>query len=441
LGYFQVNRDETGNFDIELKELADPVTLIAEREKSAANVAKALVGLDTSLDVKVASHTIPKDFVMFNVQLTDGSLVAKSRYAPNSQIGDPGQTGFLVAQYGNEQFRVYSVWSTDRTFRIETTQSMSSRQKVFDEVMLSREGLVNPLLVGFFVVLFPVLFAVHTGLKPLRSFAEALSKRSASDLRPVQIPRMYAELVPMVDELNATLARLDALLENERAFLADAAHELRTPLALVTAQCDVLFHAKAHDERVEAARRLSNGLARASRLVNQLLALARLDTRTEVQRRTIDVADLIRDSLANHDGEAIKKNIELSFYGPENLLVNTSGDAMESIINNLLNNAIRYGRDGGSVLIELSVGNDMARIRVADDGPGISRAEQAILFERFRRGKDTASSGSGLGLAIVKAAATQLGARLDVSQGLLGRGVSFNITYPLTHGHGDRSPG
>src|SRR5690606_38177047 len=147
-------------------------------------------------------------------------------------------------------------------------------QREFDRVMLSPAALVLPLLLGIPMLMLPVWLAVYTGLSPLRRLVGELAQRQPGDLSRLKTPAVHAELAPVVDELNSTLGRLQELLQRERQFLADAAHELRTPVALVSAQVDTLLHAGAGNEREEAARRLGHGVERASRLVNQLLALA-----------------------------------------------------------------------------------------------------------------------------------------------------------------------
>jgi two-component system, OmpR family, sensor histidine kinase QseC len=432
MGQFQVRQSESGNFDREMFTLSEAVRASVEAHPAPPQTLIALTGVDAWIDSDARVNDVPRKFFAFTVTALDGTLVARSRYAQDQPLGRAEQTGFFNARFGGEVFRVHAALSRDGKHRIEVTQSEASRQQVFDTVMFSLEGILQPLLIGFPILLAMVLFALYSGLQPLRRLRRELSMRKPGDLNPISVSHVYAELTPMVRELNATLARLRELLERERNFLADAAHELRTPLALITAQADTLIHAQEPQARTEAARRLHSGIARCARLVNQLLALVRLEADVEDHPNRIDIGNVVRDSLSAHAAEAHARHVELAYAGPDSLVAILPGNALASVLDNLVGNAVRYVNEGGRVEVRLETQNaNELHLQVRDDGPGIDVQQRERMFERFRRGTGLKASGSGLGLAIVAAAARQMNAKVQVTDGLDGRGVCIALTWNL----------
>jgi two-component system sensor histidine kinase QseC len=429
-GLYMMRASGTGNFDTEMLAWSETVVRVVEANADGANIPLALSGLNTVIDVAVSSEETPRGFQAFQVHSEKGDLVAQGGHGPGDLPLGAGADGYFDTPFNGERFRVLRRWSSDRKYRIEITQSHLSRQQIFDQVMISREGLLNPILVGFPLLLLPVWFAVYTGLAPLRRLSRELARRKPDDLMPLSVPHVYRELAPLVHELNATMARLQGLLQRERDFLADAAHEIRTPLALISAQCDTLLHTQAPELREAAAQRLHGGVTRSSRLVNQLLALARLDSNAEDELMATELPDAVRECLAAHAPEASGRGIELSYVGPNSLMTRCPGQAMASILDNLVGNAIRYGRPGGQIEVHLvQTDGGGLRLFVADDGPGIPPEERQRVFERFRRGKHPTVNGSGLGLAIVASAARQLTATIEVSEGLHGRGLGIAMSW------------
>jgi two-component system, OmpR family, sensor histidine kinase QseC len=429
-GLYMMRAAGSGNFDTEMLSWAETVTRVVEAHAEPADMTLALSGLKAVIGVAVESGDTPVGFQAYQVHSTEGRLLARGGQGPETlPLGDDA-TGYFDATVNGERFRVYRRWSAGQRHRIDIIQSHASRQQIFDNVMISREGLLNPILVGFPLLLLPVWFAVYTGLAPLRRLSRELAARKPADLAPLNIPHVYRELAPVVRELNATMSRLQVLLQRERDFLADAAHELRTPLALISAQCDTLLHAQELRLREEAARRLHGGVARSSRLVNQLLSLARLDADVEDQLLGIDLADTARDCLSAFATEARVRGVELSYCGPNSLVTRCPGQAVTSILDNLVGNAIRYGRAEGQVEVQIKQHERGGlQLIVIDDGSGIAVDDRPRMFERFRRGSDPTASGSGLGLAIVASAARQLAATIEVSEGLRGQGVSIAVTW------------
>lgn len=304
-----------------------------------------------------------------------------------------------------------------------------------DSAFLSYNGrvLLPYLLLALPIVLLPVWLSVRNGLRPLQLLAAHIARRPAGDLAPVGFEARHRELKPLVHALDALLERLRHKIAHERAFVHDAAHEVRTPLAVINAQAHVLAHASEAATRQQALAHLEQAIARTSHLSQQLLALAALDHLPPAERAPLDVAQWLRQSLALAVPAAMARDIELSLEAPDNLWRTLERPTLESILNNLVDNAVRYGRPGGSVVVTLHDEEGRLALTVQDDGPGIAPAEQARVFERFHRGAGHDATGSGLGLSIVRAAATRLGGTVHLIDGLAGRGVGFLVNLPDPH--------
>jgi two-component system sensor histidine kinase QseC len=253
----------------------------------------------------------------------------------------------------------------------------------------------------------------------------------------------HHELKPLEQSLDHLFAQLRHKVEREHAFVQDAAHEIRTPLAVINAQAHVMARSTSAEERAQAQAHLEQAVARTSHLAQQLLDLAALDA--EAQRpapREIDLAQWLRAALAQAAPAAMAKQIELSLDAPDHLMARLDLPALESVIHNLIDNAVRYAHAGGTVAVGLRVEPQpptshgkpvqMLHLGVQDDGPGIAPAERAQVFERFYRGEgQEAASGTGLGLAIVRQAALRMGGEVWLGEGSGDKGVGFFVRVPL----------
>jgi two-component system, OmpR family, sensor histidine kinase QseC len=254
----------------------------------------------------------------------------------------------------------------------------------------------------------------------------------------VGVDPKYAELVPLVAALDGLLARLFHKVAGEQNFVASAAHELRTPLAVISAQAHVLVKSQTENERLEAQRPLSAAIARASHLVHQLLVLARLEMGHSAPAPTAtDVVQWAREEIASFVSAAMARNMEISLEAPECLTATLDLHALQSVLQNLVDNAIRYGNDNGRIVVELTFlqsGSNILVLAVTDDGPGIAECDRARIFDRFYRGRHTDARGAGLGLTIVKQAAARMGGVVQVTSGLDGRGSRLEVHIPANAG-------
>lgn len=303
---------------------------------------------------------------------------------------------------------------------------------VADARMLGLIGadLLTYLLIAFPLVLLPVWLAVRQGLRPLRALGGQVAARAADDLSPLRAVPDYAELRPLVEAYNALLARARHSIERERTLVQDAAHELRTPLAVVATQAHVLAHADDSAQRAAALAALEQAVARAAHLAQQLLTLAALENASNRAATACDLVETVRAILITFSPAAAAKDIELSLDSPEHLPARLDVAAFHSVLENLLANAIAYCPNGARVQITLREAAGRMHLEVTDDGPGIAADERDQIFERFRRGRTAAHSGSGLGLAITRQAAHRLGGEIRLESGLSDRGASFSVDWP-----------
>jgi two-component system OmpR family sensor kinase len=282
--------------------------------------------------------------------------------------------------------------------------------------------LMMPLLVVF------IWAVVGRALDPLKRLTSLVKARKVSALDPLPDEQQPAEVQPLVGALNDLLSRLSAALERERGFLADAAHELRTPLTALHLQMGTLARATDETERADAMAKLSEGVQRAIRLVEQLLSLARQEPRAQERRVRIRLDELVRDVVAEMVPLADARQIDLGISASEGAYVLGDADALRTLVRNLVDNAVRYTPVDGRV--DLTVSSTPAVLRIVDTGPGIAPGERRRVFDRFYRPPGTSPPGSGLGMAIVKAVADAHGASIELADGPDGHGLAVTVTFP-----------
>lgn len=286
------------------------------------------------------------------------------------------------------------------------------------------------LLLGLLSVL--IVVTVRRGLQPLRELGEQLSRRDSQSLDPISLPGAPRELQAPVRTLNALLARLQESFAAHRTFIAEAAHELRTPLAVLRLQADNVFHARDEAERREATRRLQQGIERAQHLATQLLELARLEASDmPAAVEPFDLLQVARESLVLHAVAARACGMELALDARgDSLWLRGEAHVARMLLDNLLDNALKHAASGGAVEVEVREAPQAVRLRVRDHGPGIPEALHARVLERFYRHEPGDRPGSGLGLAIVAQAARRLGADLRLRRPASGRGLVVEVEFP-----------
>ena len=366
----------------------------------------------------------PEDRVFFSLRDGNGRLLAgEGLLGSDLPWGTLREPAFFDINNSGYWLRgvsvVFDVGGVPRQLTLATTAL--KREELMGEILL---GMVAPQMALFLLTIVLVWAGVRQGLAPLAELRDEIGRRSEHDLQPLAPERAPDELRPVVDEINQLFGRLDAAIDAHRHFIADAAHQLRTPIAGLLAQVESDGTAASNPALVQTARRLA-------RLVAQLLALSRAEPGVETEREDFDLAALIRDAANGWLPQALRAGVDLGFELTE-LRITGSPHAWREMIANLVDNAIRYGRPQGSVVVHcLAEGND-AVVQVEDDGPGIPAAEREKVFERFYRPAGTAADGCGLGLPIVRALAEQQGAKVSLGDTPLGTGLRVELRTPRT---------
>jgi len=362
--------------------------------------------------------------VLIQVRHQDGRLVYLSPQAGNT-VFPPNNAQLSNVRALGREFRQFS--ATTGAWSVVVA---ASRVKANWLLRSLARDLSLYLIIAFPVILLPLWIAVTSGLRPLRQFSAQLAARGADDLSAIPTNPKYTELIPIAHALNHFLNLLRNKVEREHSFVQNAAHELRTPLAVISAQAHVLKMAQDAPERNEAEQQLNHAVARASHLMTQLLQLARADAQHSAAASKIDVARLVRQELTSAATIANQRDLELSLESPDKLDFLLDVQSFQSLLQNLLSNALRYVQQGGRIEVTLTESATALQLCIADDGPGIKEEDWERVFERFYRGKQQDTVGTGLGLAIVKEAAKKLDATLQLSRGLEGRGCQFLIAIP-----------
>lgn len=369
-----------------------------------------------------------------------GHVITAFPGAPTMPCGKAHDTVVEIMLEG-KPWRSYTVDSVDGKISATVAQPLSAYERairdLFEEVAIALAILASALMVM-------VGWAAHQGLKPLRTLTRQVEARDSADLDPVQSVQ-HAELKPLVDALNGLFARVRRGIEADRRFFADAAHELRTPLAAIQAQAYVVSHSDSEDDRSTALREFDRGISRATQSLAKLLAIARLDARRVeaqmAQGALSDLAGCARSGVIQQASRAERRNITLSYDGANQAWVSVSHEDAATLVENVLDNAVRETPNGGEVRVavqRIEPSKDgatvpMVELRIEDSGPGIPPDERDRVFERFYRPRTSQSQGSGLGLAIVRRIVELGSGSVAIEDGLVhaeGRGCAIVIRLP-----------
>lgn len=354
---------------------------------------------------------------------------------PRVEVPFSSTQGLSRTTAGGEDWIVYSKVNDDGV--AQAAQRVSARQEMAGE---SASKVLPPLL-GLVVVVGGLLvFGLRKGLSPLQVAAQNVSQRSAHSLDPISLDGVPNEIQPLVVSINDLMQRLGEAFATQRRFLADAAHELRTPITALRLQLQLLQGSNDDAERAQAMTEFAAGVDRSQRLVEQLLNIARTGADSEhVAPQLLNLTELVKSVVARFSRKAEVLDIDLGVSGKS---ISTgawvSGDLeqLTVLLNNLIENALRFTPAGGVVDVNISQDHDASTLlRVIDNGPGISDAERERVFDRFYRGSEATALardgyGSGLGLAIVRAIADRHGARVSLAPPAEHMGLEVTVRFP-----------
>lgn len=374
-------------------------------------------------DASAFSEKWPKGEQIFLIQIWNGKTLDYSSH-PIAKFPFQDKDGFGRVFFNGKKWTYYQEQINGKT--VQVSQELGERRDVIREVY---NAIIIPTLIQFPIVSVLVWLLVSLRFRPLQRISDLIQKRKAGFLEPIPPGDAPDEIQSLVIALNDLLARLDTAMETQRRFTADAAHELRTPLTAVRLQLDLLRRAGTDQERNEAIATLENGVSRSIRLVQQLLELARLEPEASLgETNTVDLARIVFAVSEEQKALAAAKSISLKVEA-QHISVDGDPSALSVMAGNLLNNAIAYTGEGGSILLRVYAEGRQTVLEVSDSGIGIAPKDHARIFDRFYRVMGTDVQGSGLGLSIVRTIADKHKAKISVSNGLNGQGTSFRVIF------------
>ena len=380
---------------------------------------------ETHIDAPSLHRYAPK--VAFQVY-HHGKPVAHSANAPTTPLSGLDKNfkvGFQTRQIEGTSWRVFAAFGNEQDVQVYVGEQMQSRSAILWAILRST---LWPMLLALPILAVAIWWAIRQGMRPLQILGHQLTERQPQDLTPIVLAQAPTEMTPMLDGLNGLFNRIRELMESERRFTADAAHELRTPIAAIRTQAQVALAETDDALRQHALQSTLEGCDRATRLVEQLLTLSRLESGATPALLQLDLKGLVQRVMADAAPLAINKQqtIELESNSASTIL----GDAtlLTVLVRNLVDNAIRYSPVGAHIRVELNTLMGSPTLVVEDSGPGLSPDDMKRIGERFFRVMGTGESGSGLGWSIVQriAAVHQATLQLEASRSLGGLRVIVN---------------
>jgi len=408
--------------------LVDVGIALSERIRNAGDT----VSLDLPGVAEQVLRTDKFDKIYYQVRRADGSPLAGDAGLPPVPEAQTPEDGVIAydGQYRGQKVRIVAlqVPCGSAPCTVQVAETTNKRSKFARNIVLS--SLVPELLIAL-ATLAVVWFGVQRGLAPLADLSAEIRSRSARDLRPIDPAHAPEEARPLVGALNQLFGQVAESSSNQQRFLANAAHQLRTPLAGLRAHTEFALAQDMPEAQRAQLEQIHRATIRTARLANQLLALARAEPggyRADAFA-SVNLRAVVEGAADEWVHSALAKEIDLGFELSD---AQVSGDALilREALANLIHNALEYTPHAGRVTVTTGLRNGCALIEVEDDGPGIPPAEREQVMERFYRVPGTAGTGSGLGLSIVREIALAHGAELSINAGAHGRGCKVGLTFP-----------
>jgi two-component system sensor histidine kinase QseC len=405
--------------------------VLDRRLVEAAGMVASLVDDAQGLGARQQSRLIR--FGQYNRQLScqiwslDGRLLARSSSAPAEPLAGRG-TGMTERSIGSDVWRVYTIVDARNGVRVSVGDNLRVRQRLIRDVLT---GLILPALGGLIALALLIGLGIDAGLRPLRDLTRRLRQRDPSDFSPLAIAGTTAEIAPLVEAIDLRSQKLAHLRESERQFIANAAHELRTPLAGLKAHAQVARRTTDPQVRSSSLASIEQAVDRSARMVEQLLDLAREEGRQTHSEAEWNDLGVVVGALADEFHVLLgKRKIGISLSSAaHSTTVLANCEELSLALKNLIKNALDHAPTDTRVTVDLVRSGDEAGIAIADDGPGIAPAELTAVRERFVRGSGAAGSGSGLGLSIVDLTVERMGGRLELGN-LPTRGLQAIVWLP-----------
>ena len=425
--YFLAEQFAKNTFDRELLNSADSV--IARLRSDPVRI---------WIDMPPAAQAILRhnyrDKIYYQVLRPDGTRISGDAVLPKPvRHFDSPVPSFRYAKLNGQDVRIVRVKANlqghqDQMVLVQVAMTLNALREMTQQILLSI--LVPQVFMIFFGALC-VSYGIKKGLIPLSKLEKALSARSQFDLTPVQSSETPAEIKPVVNAINVLLEKLRIDLEQQQRFVANAAHQFRTPLAGLKTYIYAAKRLPGDSRMTEMLEKIESGVDRLTHLANKLLTLAKAEPQMGSENhQAVDLNFIASEMTAEFVAEALPKGTELTFVGSERpAMVYGELTDLAELTSNLIENAVIYTQEGGNVTVRVSNG-DAVRLMVQDNGPGIPLEEREKVFERFYRVLGTASPGSGLGLPIVKEIATAHKATVAITDCPSGKGTTVTVTFP-----------
>ena len=367
-----------------------------------------------------------EDNFEFIVQIwtLDGIRIFES--AAQAALPQRAVLGFSNVQARGTTYRVFSL--ATRSLVIQVAQDMAARRRMAGTLALRTIG---PIVLAAPLLMLVVWWVVSRSLAPVSRVRRQVATRQADDLSPLSESDLPEEVRPLVHELNLLFVRVRQAFEAQKHFVADAAHELRSPLAALKLQVQGLQRAADDATRELAVARLAAGIDRATRLVEQMLALARHEASAAAGARpeAVSLPEVARLAISDTVAAAQARNIDIGIVRADPVTVQGQPEALRTLLRNLIDNAVKYTPPGGRVDIAIAAGAGGTELSIDDSGPGLPESERERVLDRFYRAGQPEAPGSGLGLSIVKSIADLHGAAVSLDRSALG-GLRVLIRFP-----------
>jgi len=423
MSYREAHRELDALFDAQLAESAEVLLRQAAHDWDEEEV---LEPDDVRHSLGRIEHRYAQQ-LHFQILDRDGRLAYRSSSdLPRNPIVTGIKNGYADRTLHGTRWRVAVLTDPETELQIQLCQREDAREGVAAAIART---MILPLAAALPLLGLFVWAATSRGIRPLERFAGTLRQRSPDNLHPVGGGDLPGELSPVAAALDGLLARLRETVDRERRFTADAAHELRTPLAAIKTHAEVAQRARSEKERMRALGQIVRGTDRMTHLVAQLLTLARVDHEAAAASEMIDLGAVVRETAALLSDAAIDRGVQLEVQADE---ANVRGDRalLATLARNLVENAILYVRPGDRVLASVARSGDGVTLRVADSGPGMPAADRERAFERFHRAAGGGAEGSGLGLSIVERIAGHHGAVIVLGEAPEG-GLEAFVRFPV----------
>lgn len=402
---------------------------------------KPVVSLHASTRAMLRADEL--DSVYFHVLTQDRKLLAGDQDLPIPALAGvagvlPGEVYFRDMEYKGQDIRVAYSYIAEPQAPVEQWVLVEVAETTEKRTQLANRIVASVILPQFIIIPLAVMlvwFGLSRGLRPLTRLRNTIEDRDPGDLSPIATRRVPEELEPLVEAFNEMLERMKRNVEAQQRFVADAAHQMRTPLTGLKTQAQFAVRETDPAALRHALRQIATGVDRAGRLVNQLLTLARTEGSEIAQQKhePTDLAQLAREVVEDWVIIALEKRIDLGYEAEGAAMISGNAFLLRELLKNLIDNAIRYTPAGGHVTCRILDDGSSILLEVEDDGIGITEEQAELVFERFYRVDDATTEGSGLGLAIVQEIASQHGARARLRPNPRGKGALAQVVFVAWH--------